>query len=173
VTLQVGSAKDGVQSFVLANETLSVEDAGAETKVKTPKPVTVGLKQVVPGSSCSPQNKKCFESTFRIVDADGLVGFTQDEPLVIDLFRPVSTLKKGAKFANAKLLYKGDDNVWVEIPTCLAGSTATGYVIPTVAPYRCITPQVLPYAAAGATGVDVAGNWYFHILALFNGVVDW
>ena len=181
VTLHVGSAKDGVQSYVLANDTLSVEDSGAETKVKTPKPVTVGLKQVVPGSSCSPQNKKCFESTVTIVDTStGVpkeVEFTQADPLQVDLFRPVSSLKKGAKFANANLLYKSGGGAWVPIPTCALAvvppSPTQPYAIPTSYPFRCITPQVLPIATNGQTGVDALGNWYFHILGLFNGTTDW
>jgi len=181
VTLKVGSAKDGVQSYVLANQTLSVEEAGAETKVKTPKPVTVGVKQVVPGSSCSPQNKKCFESTVTIVDTSSGVPveipFTQADPLQIDLFRPVSSLKKGAKFANATLLYKSGGGAWVPIPTCelavVPASPTQLYAIPESYPYRCITPQKLPYATNGETGVDAIGNWYFHILGLFNGTTDW
>jgi len=181
VTLKVGSPKDGVQSFVLKNETLGVEDDGAKTKVKTPQAVTVGLKQVVPGASCSPQNKKCFESTVTIVDTStGVpkeVEFTQADPLQVDLFRPVSSLKKGAKFANANLLYKSGGGAWVPIPTCALAvvppSPTQPYAIPTSYPFRCITPQVLPIATNGQTGVDASGNWYFHILGLFNGTTDW
>jgi hypothetical protein len=47
------------------------------------------------------------------------------------------------------------------------------YAIPTAYPFRCITPQKLPYAATGETGVDSFGNWYFHILGLYNGTTDW
>jgi hypothetical protein len=32
---------------------------------------------------------------------------------------------------------------------------------------------VLPIATNGQTGVDASGNWYFHILGLFNGTTDW
>lgn len=177
VTLKVGSAKDGVQSYVLADGILSVADASAAnaaTKVKTPKPVTIGVKQIVPGGSCSPQNKKCFESTITIVnDAGAEVEFTQSDPLQIDLFRPFDSLKKNARFANAQLLYKSGAGAWVPIQTCAVDPTTSAYVIPTSYPFRCITPQVLPYAASGATGVDASGNWYFHILGLFNGVIDW
>jgi hypothetical protein len=181
VILQVGSAKDGVQSFVLEGTPLYVIDAGAagaKTAVTPSKAVTVGVKQIVPGSSCSPQNKKCFESTVTIVDDSGQeVPFTQDNPLQIDLFRPVDTLKKGARFANATLYYQSGSGAWVQIQTCevstVTPAPAQPYLIPTSYPYRCITPQKLPYAATGETGVDVQGNWYFHILGLFNGIIHW
>ena len=72
-------------------------------------------------ASCSPQNKKCFESTVTIVDtSSGVpveVPYTQADPLEIDLFRPAG-LKKGAKFANAILLYKSGAGAWVPIQTC-------------------------------------------------------
>jgi hypothetical protein len=178
ITLKVGSAKDGVQSYVLANTVLSVADAGAATKVKPPKPVTVGIKQIVPGASCSPQNKKCFESTITIVNDSGAeVPFTQADPLQIDLFRPVSSLKKNARFANVTLFYQRGSDSWAPIPTCelalVPPSPTQPYAIPTSYPFRCVTPQVLPYATTGQTGVDALGNMYFHILGLFNGIINW
>lgn len=181
VTLHVGSAKDGVQSYVIAHNNLKVADGSASTNVNTPKSFTVGLQQVVDPSSCSPHYKQCFQSTIRIVDPFALtevpVPFDAADPLVIDLFRPSSSLKKNADFANAQLFYKsglGSDPL-VPIPTCAPGAPGTTgpFGIPAAYPYRCVTPQVLPYATTGTTGVDALGNWYFHILGLYNGITNW
>jgi len=170
VTLRVGSAKNGVQSYVNGGGNLKVADGGTSTNVTTPKPVAVGVQQVVDPSSCSPHYKKCFQSTIRIVDpvSGALISFTTD-PLVIDLFRASSSLKQNSDFANAQLLYKGDDNIWRVIPTC-----GPGNVVPADPPNRCVTPAVAAgTAVVGDTGVDASGNWLFHVLAGTNGIINW
>jgi hypothetical protein len=169
VTLQVGSAANGVSSYVLPNNDLGVSDSGTSTDVTPPIAVVVGVKQVVNPQSCSAQFKQCFQSTVRIVDLnDVLVQFTPDNPLVIDLLRDVSTLQRTAKIANAQLLYLSDaaNAVWVPIQTCNKDGT-----IPNGTD-RCVTAVVKKWVP-GTTGVDKAGNWHFHVIALTNGIINW
>jgi len=168
VTLKVGSAKDGIQSYVLANSDLSASDTNAKTDVTPPTAVTIGVKQVISPSSCSPHYKPCFESTITIVDTSGNLVQFNGAPLVIDLFRAASTLKKNAKFANAQLFYTGADGITYTIPTCDASNT-----VPTAPPRRCITQAVTGNATTGQTGVSANGDWLFHILASENGIINW
>ena len=161
--LQAGNASDGVRSYVPAREELGVTDAGTTTEVQPPTPVTVGLKQQQVPSSCSPHYTKCFQSTVTIVDAAGeVVPFTPADPLLIDLIRAKSTLKKGANINNAKLSYSADGGLnWVPILEC-SGSAAAGWAIP-AGETRCVVPA-LKKATTG-TYVDSAGNWHFQVIA--------
>ena len=129
ITLKVGNARTACKATCSRTPSWASTDAGAETKVKPPKAVTVGVKQEEASASCSADYMKCLQSTVTIVDADGnLVPFDAANPLLIDLFRPIGTLKKGANISNATLSYSANGETSLPIVEC--ERVGTGWKIP-------------------------------------------
>jgi hypothetical protein len=172
VTLHVGTAADGVQSYVTSGS-LGVTDNNSTTNVTPPQAVTVGLKQTIVLSSCTSHFNQCLSSTVRIVDDSGApIQFSGTNPLVIDLVRAASTLKKNAKIANATLSYTevlpdGSLGASYDIQSCINGPA---WQIPS-GQSRCVVPALRN--ATTLTYQDAAGNWHFHIIALTNGIINW
>jgi hypothetical protein len=173
VTLKVGSAAGGVQSYVQPGQALNVANNGSTTGVTTPEAVTVGVKQIALGTSCSNHFLDCFESTVRIVDTTGNpISFNAASPLLIDLVRAASSLRKNARIENATLSYTevfpdGTSGTPQQIHECINGPS---WEIPS-GQSRCVVPAVRK--ATTLTFKDAAGNWHFHIIALSNGRIGW
>ncbi len=173
VTLRVGSAADGVQSYVQPGQALAVASAGSTTGVTTPEAVTVGVKQIALFTSCSSHYVECLESTVRIVDETGSpIPFNAASPLLIDLVRAASSLKKNARIENATLFYTevrpdGSSGATQQIQECIDGPA---WQIPS-GQSRCVVPAVRK--ATTLTFKDAAGNWHFRIIALSNGKIAW
>lgn len=172
VTLHVGSAADGVQSYVTSGS-LGVADNNSSTNVTPPSAVTVGVKQTIVLSSCTAHFNQCLSSTVRIVDDSGTpIPFSSSNPLVIDLVRAASTLKKNAKIANATINYTevlpdGSLGATYVIQDCVNGPA---WEIPS-GQSRCVVPALKN--ATTLTYQDASGNWHFHIIALTNGIMNW
>lgn len=170
VTLKVGSAEGGVQSYVEPGQALGVVADGTTTEVKPPKPVTVDVRQQAVSYSCSPHYTKCFESTVTIVDVNGgAIPFDSTDPLVIDLIRSTSSMKRGGNIGNAQLSYSSDGVNWVPILECTEG-TLPRWVIPWNQS-RCVVPAVKKATTGTFVGLD--GTWHFQIIALSNGKIGW
>jgi hypothetical protein len=180
ITLSVGSARDGVSSYVTANSSLTVTLDLSNTQVKPPKDVPVNLKQVDDDPSylsCLAIYKKCLTSTLTIVDpvTSALVTFDPTSPLVVNLIRSASTLNDGALISSAVLHYVGTDGSYDIIPCASDG--LGGWTIPLTTPAssRCMIPLgVDPTDPSQGTYVDATtGDWHFRVLALTNGIMNW
>jgi hypothetical protein len=178
VTLKVGSPTEGVRSFVLANTVLGVADPSlgdASTNITPPAPVTVGVKQYIStGGSCSADYKQCLQSAVSIVDNAGKpISFDPAAPLAIDLFRPVTTLNKGANIRNAVLSYS-PDGLAAALPIIDCNRVGSSWQIPAVisgayAQDRCVVPSK---PVNKLTFADKLG-WHIRIFAKSNGLIDW
>jgi hypothetical protein len=181
VNIQAGSTTD-LRGYVDATTSLIVVNAtGTKTKVTPSQAVTASLKQEVVLYSCSPHYKSCFESTTTIEDGAGFpIQFNPPlDPLFIDLVRDASTIKKGAKIANATLSY------FLKIGVDVTGAPVYGtpYVInPCVllsgdwaigsGDDRCVVPVTKP--ANTYTFEDkVTGDWHFQVRGRTNGKIGW
>lgn len=177
VTIKAGSTTD-LRGYVDATTSLIVVNAtGTKTKVTPSQAVTASLKQEVVPGSCSPHFKSCLQSTTTIEDSVGdAILFNPLDPLIIDLVRDTSTIKKGAKIANATLSYFAkipltDPPVYgtpYDINKCVL--LTSGWAIGP-GDDRCVVPATKP--ANAYTFEDNAGNWHFRIIARSNGKIAW
>jgi len=167
INLVAGSPTE-LRGYVDNDTPLTVADAaGTQTKVRPSKPATAALKQEVSLSSCSPQFKVCLRSTTTIEDVDG-VPITFDPPLIIDLVRDASTMKKGAKIANLTLTYTPKNGVPYTINECVLVAGVWTWITGD----RCVVPATKP-ANAFTYEDKITGDWHIQVRGSTNGQIDW
>jgi hypothetical protein len=135
----------------------------AATKVTVPtlaNATTAVVVESVDPNSCSPDVQTCFVSDITIPGT-----FTND--LIIVLRRDASTIKPGAKIANAKVFYDHittDSNPPLEIFSCDLGGPAPG--VPCIESRTAYTKKIVQSQSLPSTFV---GDWEFVIRAVDNG----
>jgi hypothetical protein len=131
------------------------------TTVVVPQATTADVREQLDVQSCGADLLGCFLS-------DVTVPGTFDSPfLVIKLRRDASTIRYGAKIANATVGYKENPDdphePFVDLPSC----TYT-YGVPTPKVPRCIKARIA-YTKHNAPSPDLIGDWEFVIWAIRNG----
>lgn len=139
------------------------------TVITVPSFAKAEVLEDLDANSCSPDYVICVRSTLTI---PGSFSY-----LLVKLRRDVSTLKAGAKIANAVLRYQPGsyvEGVFVPsgTPVDIVSCDLLPGRVPNASTRRCVDYR-LEYTKKNSPSADYVGDWEFGLKALENGRVSW